>query len=97
MDQITTTELKSLEDVSVIDVRETDEYSSGHVPGALNIPLALVPLRINELDRDVTHYIICQAGGRSAQACMYMAQQGFDVVNVAGGTGEWIAAGFPID
>jgi rhodanese-related sulfurtransferase len=97
MDQITTSELNSLEDVSVIDVRETDEYSSGHVPGALNIPLAIVPLRINELDRDVTHYIICQAGGRSAQACMYLAQQGFDVVNVAGGTGEWIAAGFPID
>jgi rhodanese-related sulfurtransferase len=97
MNQISVSELHSLGDVSIIDVREVDEFSSGHVPHAVNIPLALVPLRVSDLSRQTRHYLICQAGGRSAQACMYLEQQGFDVVNVAGGTGEWIASGFPVD
>jgi rhodanese-related sulfurtransferase len=62
----------------------------------VHIPLATVPVRMAELDRGQRHYIVCQAGGRSAQACMFLAAQGFDVVNVAGGTGDWIAAGLPV-
>lgn len=97
MQQVTVVELRDLHDsVSVVDVREADEFRGGHVPGALHMPLATVPIRIAELDRSQRHYVVCQAGGRSAQACAYLEAQGFDVVNVAGGTGEWIAAGFPV-
>lgn len=80
--------------VSVVDVREPGEYMSGHVPGALSMPLATVPVRMTELDRSQTHYMICQAGGRSAQACQFLEQQGYDVINVEGGTGDYIYAGF---
>ncbi len=80
--------------VALVDVREPDEYISGHVPTAVLMPLATVPVRMNELDRSQTLYMVCQAGGRSAQACAFLEQQGYDVVNVVGGTGQWIGAGF---
>ncbi len=94
MKEITVSELKSqLEATSVIDVRELHEYVDGHVPGAIHIPLTTIPLRTSELNRETEYHIICEAGGRSAQACMYLAQQGYNVVNVAGGTGAWRSAG----
>ncbi len=98
MKEVTVNELKSdLGSVSVVDVRERDEFSMGHVAGAVHVPLAMVPIRMNELDRSTTHYLICQSGGRSAQACAFLEQQGYDVVNVIGGTGTWIDSGFPVE
>ena len=43
-----------------------------------------------------TVYMICKAGGRSANACQFLSAHGFDVVNVMGGTGGWINAGYPV-
>jgi len=80
----------------VVDVREPHEYITGHVPGALSMPLATVPLRHQELPRDRTLHLICQAGGRSAQAAAWLAKQGYQVVNVAGGTGAWVGKGHPV-
>jgi rhodanese-related sulfurtransferase len=80
----------------VVDVREPHEYITGHVPGALSMPLATVPLRHEELPRDRTLHLICQAGGRSAQAASWLAKQGYQVVNVAGGTGAWVGNGHPV-
>lgn len=95
MREITVAELSGkLDSAVVIDVRELHEYVDGHVPGAIHIPLTTIPLRISELDRNTEYHVICEAGGRSAQACMFMAQQGFDVINVAGGTGAWRNTGF---
>jgi len=98
MKEITVAELKEvLGTVSLLDVRERDEYVSGHVASTVHIPLATIPVRMNEIERNATHYLICQAGGRSAQACAFLEQQGYDVVNVLGGTGTWIDSGFPIE
>ena len=80
----------------VVDVRETDEYAAGHLPSAVSMPLSIVPVRHAELPRDRTVYVVCQAGGRSARACGWLAEQGYDVVNVEGGTGDWISAGHPV-
>jgi rhodanese-related sulfurtransferase len=77
----------------VIDVREPDEYAAGHVPGAVLMPLATVPDNLDRLRSDGPTYIICQSGGRSMRACEYAAGEGYDVVNVVGGTGAWIASG----
>lgn len=77
----------------VVDVREPHEYATGHVPGALSMPLATVPVRHHELPRDRTVHLICQAGGRSAQAATWLAGQGYQVANVTGGTGAWISQG----
>ena len=84
------------DDLLLIDVREAYEYQAGHVPGAVNIPMSVLPVRVNELPRDREVHIICQSGGRSMQTCMWLERQGYTPVNVHGGTGTWVAAGGPI-
>lgn len=80
--------------VRLVDVREPDEYAGGHVAGAVSVPLATVPDRAGEIGPgDGPLYLICQAGGRSRRAAEHLADAGFDVVNVDGGTGGWIASG----
>lgn len=94
MKEISVQELKAiLGEVSLVDVREPDEYVQAHVPGAYLIPLATVPVRNNELDKSQTHYIICKSGARSAKAAEFLIAQGFDAVNISGGTMAWIDAG----
>ena len=77
----------------LIDVREPDEYTRGHVPGALSVPLATVPDQIDLFRGEGTTYVICQAGGRSRRACEFVDAHGIEAVNVEGGTGAWIASG----
>lgn len=81
--------------VTVIDVREPHEYTEGHVPGATPIPLGEVPDRADEVPAGETVYLVCAMGGRSLKAAEHLAGLGRDVVNVAGGTKGWIAAGHP--
>jgi rhodanese-related sulfurtransferase len=80
---------------AVIDVRNPDEYEDAHVPGATLIPLPEVPDRVAEFPTDRRVYLICAVGGRSMRAGEFLAAQGLDVVNIAGGTKEWVAAGHP--
>ena len=84
------------DDVLVVDVRESREYRPGHVPGAKNMPLSLLPALLPEVPKDRPVYVICQSGGRSAQATALMRAVGIDATNVAGGTGAWIEAGRPV-
>jgi len=95
MDAVTTNELSELDAPILIDVREVDEYVSGHVSGAINIPLSELVGRESECGLGDTVYVICQAGGRSARACEHLSQQlnlqSVSFVNVLGGTGAWIA------
>lgn len=77
----------------VIDVREPDEYAAGHVPGAKLVPLATVPDNLDAFNTDGPTYVICAVGGRSMRACEYAADHDLEVVNVAGGTKGWLAAG----
>jgi rhodanese-related sulfurtransferase len=98
MNEISAIELLEIyENVSIIDVREHDEYVSGHIPGAIHIPLSTIPVRQNEIDKSKTHYLICEVGGRSGQATNFLAEQGFDVVNIAGGTGALRQIGTPLN
>lgn len=78
----------------VIDVREADEYESGHIPGAINIPLSEFMSRISEIGNSQVTYMICQSGARSMQACEICIDSDINgVKNVAGGTMGWIASG----
>lgn len=95
MRSVSVTEVPS--GVQLIDVRETDEFSTGHAAGARNIPMSEFPGRVAEVDADQDIYVICQAGGRSAQVCEYLIARGLDPINVTGGTGAWIAAGLPTE
>lgn len=80
----------------LIDVRQADEYRSGHVPGAEFITMSTIPLRLADLPRDEKLYVICESGGRSYQVCSYLEQHGYDVVTVQGGTGAWRMSGRPL-
>lgn len=83
--------------VTLIDVREPDEYDQAHVPGATLIPLASVPGRVDELATGTTVYVICGVGARSRRAAEFYRAHGVDAVNVAGGTNAWIDAGQPVN
>lgn len=76
--------------LNLIDVREADEFASGHLPGAINLPLSDFLERYGELDKDKSYHIICRSGARSAQACAFLEEEGYDVTNVAGGTSAWL-------
>jgi len=81
------------EGATLIDVRNPDEYDEFHVPGAVLIPLPEVPERVAEIPSDERVYVICKTGGRSAKAVEFLNEQGFDTVNVAGGSMAWAEAG----
>ena len=83
--------------VQLVDVREPDEYHAARVPGARLIPLATIPGHLDQLDRSQPVYLICAVGGRSLNAAEWLAAQGFEVVNVVGGTKAWVAAGKNVD
>ncbi|MBF0282723.1 MAG: rhodanese-like domain-containing protein [Zetaproteobacteria bacterium] len=85
--------------LTLIDVRSASEFNSGHVPGARLITLQTIPLKTAEIDASTTVYMICQMGGRSAQAMDFLVRQaGFhDVVNIDGGTQAWRQQGYPLE
>ena len=83
----------------LVDVRSPEEFASGHVPGARNIPLESLGARMDTLAEyksgDV--YVICQSGRRSSHAADQLSAAGFHAVNVRGGTGAWMGAGLPTE
>jgi len=66
----------------VVDVRETDEYVEGHVPGAVHVPLTSVPDSADAFRSGGTTLVICRSGGRSMKACEFLSDQGLDVINI---------------
>lgn len=81
----------------VVDVREPDEYRSGHVPGALNIPMGHLSARMRELDRAQPVNVICASGNRSKAMTELLAASGFDAASVAGGTTAWARSGRTVE
>lgn len=76
----------------LLDVREPWEFQICHIDGSLPMPMASVPARLAELDRDSEIVVVCHHGGRSAQVCMFLEHQGFSrVINLAGGVAGWAA------
>jgi phage shock protein E len=70
----------------IIDVRSSDEFADGAFPGAINIPLHLLPAKLDELgpkDGDIVLY--CASGARSAQAARILQKAGFTNAVNAGG------------
>jgi len=78
----------------VIDVRGMGEIAAGTVTGAEAIPLHTLPVRVGEFSRDEKLVFICRSGARSAQACMFLQQQGYEnVYNLRGGMIGWVQSG----
>src|SRR3954471_2456046 len=83
--------------IPLVDVRQPAEYAQVHVPGAQLIPLDELPERVEEVPQDARVYVICATGPRSARAVEFLNRQGYDTVNVAGGTKAWLEAGHPVE
>jgi len=83
----------------VIDVRASDEYASGHIPGAVAIPAGELPRSLDRLpDGDSLITLVCETGYRSTVAASVLDRSGHARVrNIAGGMRAWRAAGLPID
>ncbi|TLS38752.1 rhodanese-like domain-containing protein [Pseudalkalibacillus caeni] len=78
------------EKVTVIDVREPNEYKSGHIPNAVNVPLSKLKNQMNKVPKDKPVHLICRSGGRSMQAARVLKQNGYDnLINVQGGMTAW--------
>jgi phage shock protein E len=70
----------------VVDVRSPAEFKDGSYPGAINIPLMLLPVRMKELEpRDKPIVLFCASGARSGQGARLLKQAGFTDVTNAGG------------
>ena len=73
------------ESLSVLDVREVEEFEALHLEGVRNFPLSQLTDTFEQLDKDNLYYVICKSGIRSARACQFLAEQGYEVINVQGG------------
>ena len=83
----------------VLDVRTSEEFEAGHIPGAVNIPIDQLPSRLGELRVAKTDEIVvhCERGPRAAKAEALLEQSGYTgVVDLAGHMNGWREAGLPV-
>jgi len=84
-------ELEAGRPANVLDVRTPQEWSGGHIAGALHIPVDDIQKRLSEVPRDGRKmYLVCAGGGRSSAAASFLANRGFlNVHSIEGGMGAW--------
>ena len=102
--QVTVNELNeklaAMTDLQIVDVRRPGEYGNGHVPRAFNAPLATLGSVAAQLpfEKNKPTAVICAGGYRSSAAASLLEKFGFTkLLNVSGGTGAWINAGYPVE
>ena len=71
--------------LSLVDVREIEEFKMLHLEGVQNLPLSQLADTYEQLDKEQLHYVICKSGMRSARACQFLEEHGYKVINVQGG------------
>ena len=93
------TQMINRDDALIIDVRESNEYSTGHIINSVHIPLSSLKSRVKELEKHKTQKVIlaCRSGHRSSQACATLKKEGFEqVFNLSGGVMAWESANLPL-
>ncbi len=86
-------------DAIVVDVREKKEFESGHIVGAINIPLAKLDQRVTELKKHQKKpvIVVCKLGQHSAEASKKIQKAGHEeVFKLSGGLTEWKAQSMPL-
>ncbi|QHJ70176.1 rhodanese-like domain-containing protein [Planococcus halotolerans] len=81
--------IKNNKDLSIIDVRETEEVKAGKIPGAVNIPLGLIEFRLHDIDKAQEHIMVCRSGSRSGMATSILESRGYNAINMDGGMMDW--------
>lgn len=85
------------ETIPVIDVRTEAEFATGHIPGAVNIPLDTITTTIPGYSEETPMAIVCQGGVRSMTACQRLKDSRSNLLNVLGGTNAWRQAGYEVE
>jgi rhodanese-related sulfurtransferase len=80
----------------LLDVREPDEWTAGHAPEAVLIPLGEIQARLDEIPTGRPIVAICRSGARSGRVTEALTAWGYDAVNLAGGMRAWAEAGLPV-
>ena len=79
----------------LLDVRTDEEWATGHIPGAVHIPMQELRERLDEVaDRVVC---VCAVGARSARVTQWLVGQGREAVNLDGGIWAWAQHGLPVE
>ncbi|UVI32649.1 rhodanese-like domain-containing protein [Paenibacillus spongiae] len=83
-------ELSDCADKLLVDVREKNEYKTGFIPGAINIPLSQIQSQAAEIPKDRQIFLYCRSGMRSRQAAAVLKKNGFTkITNLQGGILSW--------
>lgn len=85
------------DDAIILDARPALEFSSGHLPGALNVPLETLEERLGDLDKAKRVVVYDRLSERTAKAGELLLQKGFAVEELSGGIAVWIAMKLPVD
>jgi rhodanese-related sulfurtransferase len=99
IDPGTTARLLADRALTVLDVREHDEWDAGHIDGARHVPLAALGSLVADsvgLDPSRPVVAVCRSGNRSARAAAALRTAGLTVHNMAGGMTAWAEAGLPV-
>lgn len=98
INQISAKELQEILDtkdknIKIIDVREPEEYISGHIPGVPLIPMNQIPSKLGELEPAEEYIFICRSGNRSHMVAKFLKDNGIEnVTNFNGGMLSWSGA-----
>jgi rhodanese-related sulfurtransferase len=84
--------------VIVVDVRDAGDFAQGHIPGALNIPLAQIEGTLHDIPAEGKKIaFICKTDHKSSKAVEIASKMGVDSEAVKGGMGSWTKLGFPVE
>lgn len=86
--------LKANGSLQLIDVRTEAEFAQAKIEGSTHIPLHMLPLKVQDLQKSDPIVFYCRSGARSAQACAWLMSQGINnVYNLSGGIMNWARSG----
>lgn len=80
---------KGAGNVNIVDVRTPEKFASGHIEGAINIPLSQLEDNLEQLDKEKHYYVICQAERFSRQGTEILNNNGFEATNVTAGMNDY--------
>ena len=90
---------KTPEMVCLLDVRSPEAFAAGHLPTALNVPLADLVSKLGTLPKNKTLVTYCSnlTCALAPKAALELAQKGFKVMQLMGGIANWTENGFPVE
>jgi rhodanese-related sulfurtransferase len=93
IEEVDPIEVAGRADVTLLDVREPQEWQAGRIEGAVHIPMNTLPAQLHELDGGRPMVVVCRSGQRSARVTAFLTRQGFEAYNLRGGMQAWRDAG----